>query len=558
MNTVINPEELARLNAQNAKKIEQEPIFTWTNAYTDEKKQVFDIESFDIDILRQNQHKYGIRTVSDGILYHDKKIDDVPAIPYFNSINGSICGYCLIGRKGVLKVGMPTEYLGVNLHQVRECLIATDDPKTLQLLSDTLFSVVFNDDINTAIYIINDCDDGLKRIAISSSEIDEVFQDWRMTPSDDLNTLKNAIYAKLKDIQPEPPKPNKLHIVCMNDIKAEPIHWLWRDWLPLGKLTLLAGVGGCGKTNLALSLASVISQGGDFPDGTPCTLQGSILIFSTEDDPSDVIKPRLMANKANMAKVYMLQGTIDENGKQQPFNPERDLPSLLEYAQTLSDLRLIIIDPIVSFVKGDSNDNDKVRKALDPLVDFAMKSRCAIIGITHFSKNSASSKTAHRVLGGQAFSAVCRMLWVASKKDGENEGILAIAKTNITTDDRGMTYCIEPVALSQDISSTRINWLEVVHGNANELMGEYDNPKQFDSVLDEAKEILRTLLTDHDKLSYNDVFNHVKQQGISKSTLERAKKELDIKSQKLYENGKATWYWILPTEHRLDEPPTPI
>lgn len=555
MNTAINPEELARLNAQKA---EQESIFTWTNAYTGKVQQVSDVESFDINILHQNQNKYGIRTVSDGILYLGKNIDGISAIPYFNSVNGSICGYCLIGRKGVLKVGIPTEYLGVNLHKVRECLIATDDPKTLQLLSDTQFSVVFNEDINTAVYIINESDDRLKCMAISNSEIDEVFQDWRITPSDDLNTLKNTIYAKLGDIKPVSPKPNKLNIVCMNDIKAEPIHWLWRDWLPLGKLTLLAGVGGCGKTNLALSLASVISQGGDFPDGSPCTLKGSILIFSSEDDPSDVIKPRLMANKANMAKVYMLQGTIDENGKKQPFNPERDLPSLLEYAQTLSDLRLIIIDPIVSFVKGDSNDNDKVRKSLDPLVDFAMKSRCAIIGITHFSKNSASNKTAHRVLGGQAFSAVSRMLWVASKKDGENEGILAIAKTNITTDDRGMTYCIEPVVLSQDISSTRIRWLEVVHGNANELIGEYDNPKQFDSVLDEAKEILRTLLTDHDKLSYNDVFNHAKQQGISKSTLERAKKELDIKSQKLYENGKATWYWIPPTEHRLDEPPTPI
>lgn len=528
------------------------PIFTWTNAYRDEVCHAYDVHSFDIEILKQNQPKYGLRTVSDGILYKGKNIENVIAIPYFDNLNGSIWGYCLAGRKNYLPVGTPSEYLGINLHKVKECIIATDNLKTLGMLSDTPFSVIFDFDITTAINTVNDCDASLKRIIISNSEFDANYKDWLVMPCDDLNTLKNAIYAKLKAIKPEPVA---LNIVCMEDIQAEPINWLWDNWLPLGKLTLLAGVGGCGKTNLTLSLASIISNGGVFPDNSKCRLAGSVLIYSTEDDPSDVIKPRLLANGANTKKIYMLQGALDENGEKLPFNPERDLPSLLQYAKTLNDLRLIIIDPIVSFVKGDTNDNDKVRKALEPLVDFAIQSKCAIIGITHFSKNSTNSKASSRVLGGQAFTAICRMLWVANKKDGENEGILAIAKTNITTDDKGITYSIEPVAINQAISSTRIKWLETVNGNASELISEYDNPKHFNSALDEAKDFLCCLLTDHEKLSYNDVFRYAKEQGISKSTLDRAKGELEIKPVLVHENGLKAWYWRLPIQHRLDEPP---
>lgn len=411
---------------------------------------------------------------------------------------------------------------------------------------------MYNRNIQNAVNIINDyAPTDIKRLAISHSVVDG-FNDWFIKPQSTEKQLKQAITEQIKQLKSNQ---KSLDIICMNDIKIEPIAWLWDNWLPMGKLTLLAGVGGCGKTNLALSLGATITHGGLFPDGSKCHHQGKILIYSTEDDPSDVLAPRLLANGANMNNVLMLKGRLNEHGEPEAFNAETDLPLLVNAVQDIKDLRLIIIDPIVSFINGDTSDNAKVRNGLEPLVKIAMQNKIAILGITHFSKGNTGGRVANRVMGAQAFTAVSRMTWVASKKDGENEGILAIAKTNITTDDKGVKYRLEPVEVAPNIHSTKIDWLEVVTGNTSNLIAEYDKPLEFDNALDEAKFFLSSLLTDNQKMTYKEVKAKADEQGISKATLDRAKAELEIKPQLIYENGTKAWYWSLPTKHRLDEPP---
>lgn len=526
-------------------------IFKYKNQYQDKIVQVDNIVNFDIEVLKQNENKHGLRTIGDGILtLDDQSLENVKCIPFFYALNSKeVVGY----NVGNITVGTATEFQGVHLNAVRNFIIATDDKRTLIYLSNLGYSTVYYDDIDTAIYIINDyADDDIKRIAITNSEIKEPFTDWGICPQQDENTLKNAIRAKLDDIQPEKAK---LHIITASDIKPTAINWLWHEWLPMGKLTLLAGVGGCGKTNVALNIASVISNGAFFPDGTPCNQQGKVLIYSTEDDPNDVLVPRLLANGANLKNVFILNGRINERGEREPFNAELDLDNLLAYIQQTSDLRLIIIDPIVSLVNGDTSDNAKVRQALEPIVNLAMKTNVSVLGITHFSKGTAGNKTAHRVMGAQAFTAIARMVWVASKKDGENDGILAIAKTNITTDDKGVKYSLKSVEVDQGIFSTKIEWGEVVKGSSNELIAEYDKPKEFDNVLDEAKDFLCCLLTDNERMTFKDIESKAKEQGISRRTLERAKTDLGIKSKLVYETKGRAWYWILPIQHRLDEPP---
>ena len=99
-----------------------------------------------------------------------------------------------------------------------------------------------------------------------------------------------------------------IKVVNMSDIPVLPILWLWPGWLPLGKMTILAGAGGCGKTNLSLALIATITTGGFFPDGLRCENPGKVLIYSTEDDPADTLKPRLIANGANISKVSFIAG----------------------------------------------------------------------------------------------------------------------------------------------------------------------------------------------------------------------------------------------------------
>lgn len=528
---------------------EERPIFSFQNAYTKDYKAIYNIESFSINVLNQTGNLSGFRRVTDGILFNDKELDNTIAIPYWE--NSSIVGFVMLTKKP-FTVGRETPLLGVNLQAIKDKIIATDDMHSLRLLSDMGHPAVYNRNIQNAVNIINDyAPSDIKRLAISSNAVDG-FSDWLIKPQDDEERLKYAIIERLRQI-----KPNKktLDIICMSDVKIEPIAWLWHNWLPIGKLTLLAGVGGCGKTNLALSIASTITRGGTFPDGTKCDYQGKILIYSTEDDPNDVLAPRLLANGANMDNVFMLRGRISEHGEHEAFSAETDLPLLIDAVQKLTDLRLIIIDPIVSFINGDTSDNAKVRNGLEPLVKIAMQNKIAILGITHFSKNSTGGRIANRVMGAQAFTAVSRMTWVASKKEGENEGILAIAKTNITTDDRGIKYRLEQIEVAPNIHSTKIDWLEVVTGNSSNLIAEYDKPLEFDNALDEAKFFLSNLLTDNLRMTFKEVKAQADDQGISKATLDRAKVALEIKSQLAYENGTRAWYWSLPVKNRLDEPP---
>jgi hypothetical protein len=173
-----------------------------------------------------------------------------------------------------------------------------------------------------------------------------------------------------------------------SETEAQPITWLWDGYLPLGKLTLLAGAGGTGKSTIAFSLAGTITTGGTWPDGSRCNAAGNVLIWSGEDDPADTIKPRLMAVGANDRRYGIINGVI-EQGVRCPFDAARDLDGLRETITSIGGVSLLIIDPIVSVVTGDMHKANDVRRSLQAIVDFASEMNCAVLGITHFAKGTA-------------------------------------------------------------------------------------------------------------------------------------------------------------------------
>lgn len=168
------------------------------------------------------------------------------------------------------------------------------------------------------------------------------------------------------------------------DLVPAPIPWLWRDWLALGKLHILAGAPGQGKTTIALALAATLTIGGKWPDTTRCET-GNVLIWSGEDDPADTLLPRLMAMGAARDRVHFVTGTRIA-GQLMTFDPARDMHQLLKAIETVGGISLLIVDPIVSAVAGDSHKNTEVRRALQPLVDLASNCNCVVLGISHFSK----------------------------------------------------------------------------------------------------------------------------------------------------------------------------
>jgi putative DNA primase/helicase len=327
-------------------------------------------------------------------------------------------------------------------------------------------------------------------------------------------------------------------------LTPEPVDWLWSGWLALGKFHVLAGPPGQGKTTIALAFAATVSAGGRWPDGSRCP-PGNVVIWSGEDDPKDTLLPRLMNMGADVSRVYFIDGTRIA-GKPEPFDPARDLVTLTAQAQLIGDVRLLIVDPVVSAVAGDSHKNGEVRRALQPLVDLASTIGAAALGISHFSKGSAGRDPVERVTGSLAFGALARVVLCAVKVTGEggDTRILARAKSNIGPDDGGFEYRIEQTVLEgyADITASLIRWGDPVSGSARELLAEAEADDDGDSTTG-VDAFLRDLLADGPQTA-KAVKADADGAGFAWRTVQRASKRLDVETNK--DGLRGGWVWSLP------------
>lgn len=334
------------------------------------------------------------------------------------------------------------------------------------------------------------------------------------------------------------------------DLKPQPVHWLWRDWLALGKLHILAGAPGQGKTTIALAFAATVTSGGRWPDASRCEA-GNVLVWSGEDDPADTLLPRLLAAGADPKRVFFVTGSRI-NGELDSFDPARDMPTLQAEAARIGNVRLIIVDPVVSAVTGDSHKNTETRRALQPLVDLAASMGATLVGITHFSKAGQGSDPTQRVVGSVAFTAVARVVLVAAKvknEEGEDRRILARSKSNIGPDEGGFEYHLEQSEPRPGIHASYVAWGASVEGTARELLTDPNEHDDEASAQDTAADFLREVLGG-DVVPSKEVENEAKAAGIAWRTVRRASDELGVKKRK-GDGGK--WYWSLPKLSNLSK-----
>ncbi|MDR6523080.1 DNA polymerase III delta prime subunit [Variovorax paradoxus] len=336
-------------------------------------------------------------------------------------------------------------------------------------------------------------------------------------------------------------------VVLLNgaDIQAKPISWLWHYWLAYGKLHILAGPPGAGKTTVALAMAATITVGGKWPDGSRCQ-RGNVIIWSGEDDPSDTLVPRLLAMGADMTRVFFItESRVD--GELQPFDPSRHLPQLLGRASQIGDVKLLLVDPVVSAVNGDSHKNAEVRKGLQPLVDLGAQLGAAVVGITHLSKGTVGRDPTERVTGSIAFSAVARVVLLAAKvrsEDGGDRRVLVRSKANIAPDEGGFEYHIEQTEAQPGIPTSAVTWGQPVQGSAREILAEPEDEADGDSgAKAEAEDFLRDLLVH--TTPTKTVQAEAKAAGHAWATVRRASEALGVRKRK----GDSGWYWqLLPKE----------
>lgn len=365
----------------------------------------------------------------------------------------------------------------------------------------------------------------------------------------DANT--DRALAKLAAIEAKQSKAHDDGVILVNgaDLKPEPIRWLWKLWLALGKLHILAGAAGQGKTTLVLAIIAILTGGRRWPDGSRCESLGNVLVWSGEDDAADTLLPRLLAMDADPSRVFFVSGARIA-GESVPFDPARDMGPLMTAAEKIGGVRLLMVDPVVSAVAGNGHSNTEVRRALQPLVDLAAALDCAVVGITHFSKGTDGRDPTERVTGSVAFGAVARVVMVAGKvksEDGNERRVLARAKSNIGPDDGGFAYAIDQIEVASHpgIFASRIEWGEAVEGTARELLGEPDsaNDEDDDEPQNDVDEFVRELLKDGTPTPSKAVKEAAKEVGYAWRTVHRSAKRIGVRIKK--ESMSGGWYWTL-------------
>lgn len=335
----------------------------------------------------------------------------------------------------------------------------------------------------------------------------------------------------------------------MADIESQEVEWLWKGRVPLGRLTLLVGAPGTGKSYVTTDIAARVSTGTAFPDGAPC-VHGEAILISAEDDPADTIRPRLDALGADVTRVHLLVTVRCKSAgrTRETLFTLKDLDALDKALGSHPACRLVVVDPIGSFLGGDvdSYRDNEVRSVLAPLAALAQKHRVAIIVVMHRRKGTGG-RADELALGSVAFTGIARAVWHVTKdaKDAARRLLLA-GKQNLSPEGHGLAFRIEhegPVGrLVWERAPVKMSADEALR---DERAAEESKPGPIPRRRAEAEEWLKELLADG-SLAAAHVEREAKAAGLAWRTVQRACRNLGIKPRRDRFDGG--WTWDLPAE----------
>ena len=323
----------------------------------------------------------------------------------------------------------------------------------------------------------------------------------------------------------------ELKLIHMEDVVSKEVEWLWYPYIPYGKITIIEGDPGEGKTTLVLKLAAALSRGLPLPCDDDKEYEPIHIIYQTaEDGIEDTIKPRLEKAGADCSMIRV----IDETDKELSMTDDR-----MEHAIIETGARLIILDPIQAYIGAtvDMHRANEIRPVLKHLGIITEKHNCAIILIGHMNKASGSKST-YRGLGSIDIQATARsVLLVARLRDKPNIRIMAHDKSSLApagdaigfemTEDNGMV-CIGPYDITID---------ELLSGNEG----------RGKKKLDIAENFIKEYFGTNKVIPSNEIMMEAAKRSIKRNTLLSAKKKLGITSDKeKAEDGTIYWTWVMP------------
>ena len=349
----------------------------------------------------------------------------------------------------------------------------------------------------------------------------------------------------------EPLKPRPV-LQSFSDISLEDVTWLWTLRFPIGMLSLVAGPKGVMKSLFGVWLASALSRGWNFPDSEnelpPC----DTILFSSEDDPGLTILPRLLAAKADVKRVHVLnfpRSKDDENPSNRQMRLDMDMAAISSALEKNPAVKLLVIDPLSSFIGANMNREQEIRDVLCPFQEMAKQRGVAIIFIAHFNKRS-DVEGLDKVMGAGAITGVCRANWLVQEEMNEETGasfiprrfLLLHGKVNIAREAKGLVYTVEETPVEGiKLPVPVLSWQGYTNKTLNSIASMSDKSGGKGHVLSEGISFLRDFLQTHKPAAeVNEAADAV---GISAATLKRAKKALHIETSKF----NNVWMLSLPS-----------
>jgi len=341
-------------------------------------------------------------------------------------------------------------------------------------------------------------------------------------------------------------------LIRMASVEPQPLDWLWPGRIPAGRVSLLVGDPGQGKSLVAIDMAARVSRGlpwPDAPEGPPAPV-GAVLLLSADDDLGGTVRPRLDAAGADAEAVVELCAVREGNGRgARRFCLARHLAALERALSLAGCVRLVVIDPVTAYLgRGEVASDAEVHDVLAPLAVVAGQSGAAILAVSHLSKRGAAS-VLHRATGSMAFVAAARTVWaVASDLDDPERHLFLPVKSNLSARGRGLAYRI--VTSPEHADAPRLAWesAPVALTAAEALATVAGRPP---SERQAAAAWLRDTLA-AGPLAAQEVARRAGQSGVSWATVKRAKGLARVIS---YSTGyQDRWMWRLPGQEAQAPP----
>lgn len=348
-------------------------------------------------------------------------------------------------------------------------------------------------------------------------------KDWNEDLINERNGLPTDDYVTIGIRKPKN-SPKSVPMICMNDVEQTEVDWLWYPYIPFGKLTIVQGNPGEGKTFFAMRLAAACTNKKFLPDMEP--FEPFNMIFQTaEDGLGDTVKPRLVSSGADLQRVLVIDDTE---------NPLTLADDRIEKAIRENNAKLMVIDPLQAFLGAnvDMNRANEVRPVFRKLADIAQSTGCAIVMIGHLNKASGTQST-YRGLGSIDIAAVVRsILFVGKVKDDPTTRVIVHEKSSLAPPGQALAFSLG--------DQKGFRWIGAYDISAEDLLAGGEGTRT-ELKQEQAMKLIYELLSEGRAVSVADLNKEAIERGISERTVRMVRNSM---KEKLESERRGKDWWI--------------